>query len=46
VPELHGEDERTFEQFKTNTTNGVIVGPYEIREDRVKGFHIVATDFI
>ena len=31
ILQLHEDDEKVFEIFKKNTTNGIIVGPYEIK---------------
>ena len=42
---LHEKDEKTYEEFKINSQKG-FVGPFEIKQDRVKKFYLVATDYI
>lgn len=45
VYRLSDKDEKAYEQFKINSKKGY-VGPFEVKEDRVKGFYLVATDYI
>lgn len=42
---LHEKDEKVYEEFKINSKKG-FVGPLEVKEDRVKGFYLVSTDYI
>lgn len=45
IVRLHKKDEEMFEEFKS-ISRTVYVGLFEIKEDREKGFYLVATDFI
>lgn len=42
---LSEKDEKAYEEFKINSEKG-FVGPFEVKEDRFKGFYLVATDHI
>ena len=42
---LHKSDEQAYEEFKNRLELG-FVPPIEIKEDRIKGFHMVSTDEI
>ena len=45
IMRLHEKDERTYEEFKVNAEKGY-VGPFEVKEDRFKGFYLIATEYI
>lgn len=42
---LHQQDEQIYELFKIKIRKGA-VGPYQIRQDRVKGFYLVSLGHI
>ncbi len=45
IPRLHERDEKVYEEFKINAEKGY-VGPFEVKEDRIKGFYLIATEYI